>query len=490
MSAGPRRVAWAAAALAVLPVLRFVDPGYHIDDAWISFRIARNWAAQGIPSFNLDSAPVEGMTNLSWTALAALALRVWPDLDPLLAARAVGVLLYMGTVALAATLAGRVAGERPTVAAAVAAGLVLVSGNVAFHAMSGLETPLWVLLQVLAAVLVGARVRGAGVLLGAVAGALACTRPEGFLIGPLYLAARAWVSGRRPWAGAALFAVAAVAVEAWRLHTYGAWVPNTALAKAPSVTVGVYYLLRWAGLALGVTGALALWPAGGRWARALAGVTIVSVLATTLTGGDWMIGYRRFIADQVLLAVLVGARVAAAPRRAWFLPVGWTAAAVWAAVGSTDAARIPADIVTPLAEAIGRSPEVRRVAAVDIGELGWVWPGPILDLAGLVDAHIARLAGGVYDKQWDEDYFRAQSPEIVLVVGTPEGPGRIAPRSPVEGSVLGSMHAHGGYAPVWCAPIPRGDVLLVFRRADVRLPSQAWSGVPADGACAAWVPAR
>ena len=34
--------------------LRFVDPSHAIDDAWISFRIARNWVEHGVLSFNLD----------------------------------------------------------------------------------------------------------------------------------------------------------------------------------------------------------------------------------------------------------------------------------------------------------------------------------------------------------------------------------------------------------------------------------------------------
>jgi hypothetical protein len=104
--------------VAVAGLARFADLDYAVDDAWISFRVARNLWTSGVLSFNVEGPPVEGMTNLSWTLLSALWVRL--PVDPILPARALGGALHLLTVGLVTTLAGRVAGPR----AALVAGLL------------------------------------------------------------------------------------------------------------------------------------------------------------------------------------------------------------------------------------------------------------------------------------------------------------------------------------------------------------------------------
>ena len=62
---------------ALVQVFRFRDPGYGIDDAWISFRIARNWVRGDGLTFNPGEPPVEGMTNLLWTLLSGAWLALF-----------------------------------------------------------------------------------------------------------------------------------------------------------------------------------------------------------------------------------------------------------------------------------------------------------------------------------------------------------------------------------------------------------------------------
>ena len=61
-------VAWLAGALAFWFVC---------DDAYISFRYAKNWAAGHGVRFNLgDHLPVEGFSNFLWVAIAAFVERL------------------------------------------------------------------------------------------------------------------------------------------------------------------------------------------------------------------------------------------------------------------------------------------------------------------------------------------------------------------------------------------------------------------------------
>jgi arabinofuranosyltransferase len=60
---------------------------FRVDDAYISFAFAKNLAHGNGLVFSHDLR-VEGYTNFLWTVLMALPIWLWPDLDPLIAARA------------------------------------------------------------------------------------------------------------------------------------------------------------------------------------------------------------------------------------------------------------------------------------------------------------------------------------------------------------------------------------------------------------------
>ncbi len=119
------------------------------------------------------------MTNLLWTLLSALWIGALPDIDPIASARLVGILLHCGSAALLVRIVGRETGKTlPCVGVLL---LFVANGNLAFYAMSGLETPLWVFLFILS--LAGLQTRSPWV--GTVLGGLAMTRPEGVLVGAL-----------------------------------------------------------------------------------------------------------------------------------------------------------------------------------------------------------------------------------------------------------------------------------------------------------------
>ena len=94
-------------------LFRYRDESFAIDDAWISFRIARNWVAGDGLTFNAGEAPVEGMTNLLWTLLSGLWIGMAPNLDPIIGARLVGGLCLLVTVTVPLAAAGTVRGMAP-----------------------------------------------------------------------------------------------------------------------------------------------------------------------------------------------------------------------------------------------------------------------------------------------------------------------------------------------------------------------------------------
>ncbi|PTL78603.1 hypothetical protein [Vitiosangium sp. GDMCC 1.1324] len=477
--------------LATLRMYEFSSPDFAIDDAWISFRIARNWLEAGKLTFDLTQPPVEGMTNFLWTLLSALWIAPMPEVDPIFAARAVGGLCHLGTVGVAAWLAARLAhsqGGSARTAALVTGVLLAASGSMAFHALSGLETSLYTLLFVLAMERALAARSGRGgpaLACGVLLGLLGMTRPEGVLTGLLFLGLMAlWPETRRGlWRTALPFALLIGGLELYRWRTYGALVPNTYHAKPPDPTDGWNYFQSYALYGLGLVGPVALVPAlrRGAFARGMALVALVLAAGTIWSGGDWMPGYRRFTLTMAAVAVLAGAGVALA-RGAWRIPAVAGAVAVLAGhLGASlmlqDAGLYPTRALASLAFAANATPGVRTVALTDIGRFGYFYSGSILDLAGLTDAHIARQAGSHMRKEWDEAYFLSRRPDLLIVDSTsdlsrPET--RELRVHWVETGALQSIQRRGGYHLVTSLDLQGGKYLLILARDGLELPEDVW----------------
>jgi arabinofuranosyltransferase len=300
-------LAAAGAFLALAGYLRWRADVVAFDDAFISFRYARNLlAGQGLV-YN-PGERVEGYTNFLWTLCAAGGMAL--GLDPLATTRGLGVAAYLCTILLATHAVGReAAGRREYGVLALLAMLVLPPTFPAF-AGAGLETPLVGLLVLL----VGlgqhlwdrpeARLRW----LAGVPPLLAVlTR----LDAGLALAASAAVivaAERRSWAGLRARLLPALAPAGaglalyltWKVWYYGDLLPNTYYAKGAYLTsfqAGLEYLFGFLRscpaafvlVALTLFGARAAPDARHRgFARfaALAGAAHVVYLAKV--GGDFM----------------------------------------------------------------------------------------------------------------------------------------------------------------------------------------------------------
>ena len=254
--------------MAVLYLLHVDRLAFLGDDAYISFRYARNWAEGLGPVFN-PGERVEGYTNFLWVALLAGGLRI--GLPPEALAPALGTLAGLGVLALAALWGSgdRVSGDRgdggrvsgdPARGGALrwlAPAALALHPSFAAWSTGGLETQLFTFLLLAAALrFVAERERrlraeaaaggGAGRPWGSAAlfALASLTRPEGALFAAVAGAvAAADALRRRPcgdlrrlvplaaWAG--LYLAPVLAHLAWRRAYYGFWVPNTFRAKVP-----------------------------------------------------------------------------------------------------------------------------------------------------------------------------------------------------------------------------------------------------------------
>jgi arabinofuranosyltransferase len=232
------------------------------DDAFISFRYARNLSHGSGLVFNPGHEAVEGYSNFLWVVLLALLDRI--GVTPDRAANPLGFLLTIGLWALTCAWAWRTARDagRPWLAVAPVAWLA-ATRTVAVWTTSGLETRLFELLATAGTLLqvretaerLAGRARGASP--AAVLLALAAlTRPDGLIVaaGASAASLAMIVVRRRDALGGAIRgllpgAALVVAHLVFRRLYYGAWVPNTYFAKLDGhfdVASGVRYVAAFA----------------------------------------------------------------------------------------------------------------------------------------------------------------------------------------------------------------------------------------------------
>ncbi len=431
-SPSERRAIAACVGLGVLHLVRFANPVHTVDDAYISFRYARNLVEHGELSFNLGES-VEGFTNLSWTLLSALFVGSG---DPIAPMRLIGWALFVATIALVAWLGVRLCGHWR---GAMAGLLVAGSGSMAFWAGAGLETPLVGFLFV--AGLAALEVRRPW-LAGAALGLLVLSRPEGLLAAALLVVL--W----RSWRAGLLVVACAIGLEVFRLSVYGEWLPNTFYAKPPSSS-GLVYGAWWL---VAIGGPVALFTR--RW-RLLA-VAGVLGLGAVATGGDWMPGLRRLTMASLAVFLAVGSD----RRTALAAPV-LAGSLLMAGLGLDKGAWFH-EKWAMLGALAQDSAEVDTICTYDIGRVGWTFRGRVMDLGGLTDAHVARLPGTHGEKAWDEAWFRAGDPDLVFVS---LGEGELRR---VDQQVVGSMQ-RGGFVLHHTVAMAGSSEVQVWRREDLVL---------------------
>ena len=454
-SAGP--LLWLVLALAVAARVAF---GPHVtDDAFITFRYALHLAALEGFTYN-PPAHVLGTTSPLLTLL--LAGCRFAGAGPIPASLAIATLADLVTIVATAALLDR-AGFRA--AGLLAGAAIAVWPGYVTWSVSGMETSLYVALATLSFhALASNRPARAGLWTG-LAG---LARPDGALVAVVIGACLVWRARRD---AARYLAVTALVVLPWLVFAtiyFGSPIPASVVAKsaiARPAGAGLAgfgdYFLRGRYLVLSVAavlGAAWLWPkatvavrAWQVWWALYAGVFLA---ANAFVDYLWYfvpllplyLGCVAVAAETAARRVARGSPFVRVPPRAALA----VALAVVSAVGGWRLARHHGDVeawgagrerlyetvATALVNEAGGAPCV--LAATEIGALGFYYPGPILDLVGLVSPEaIGRDPGAVlrdsrarwlvtYDTHFDrrivaEPWFAAS---FRLVRRVPVGPAR------------------------------------------------------------------
>jgi hypothetical protein len=413
-----------------------------IDDAFISFRYARNLVHGEGLVFNPGDR-VEGYTNFSWVMLAALLVAL--KIDPPTVVPWIGALSGLGMIWAAARCARRIAerdGRQHPLSGIPTAIMLSASTSLAYWAGAGLETAFFGLMMTLAGgALVEERPRAFGLFVGLAF----LTRPEAAMLGAVgvgwfVLLPLSVPSLRRRFAPSSAIVLFCIVVPyvCWKVWYFRAWLPNTLAAKPPGLRDGLTYV-GWAVLDLvgPLLAAIVAVAPRNRSAReaALLSLWAAYALAVVLEGGDWMPMTRLLVPYLAWLAIAADRKILewlAPPRRATdlkrfslgllmlaYLPQSLLdlkyikPRTVWA-FNCEPLARMLADM---------NRASVRTVATFDIGYLGWVEPDwRIVDLAGLTDPTIARIPGGHYRKRFTGREFEGREPDAFLITAKRDRP--------------------------------------------------------------------
>ncbi len=205
-----------------------------IDDAYITFRYARNLIAGNGFVFNPGERVLGTTTPLFTLVLAAAALPFGASAAPFpVIAFVLASLFDLGVCVTLAAL-GRTFG-RPAAGLVAALAWAIAPSSVTF-AIGGLETSLFVLVLALAFL---SHVRGRPLLTGILCGLAALTRPDALIPVALIAADALWRAVRAPrdrWRPFLRFAVPLVALSlAWAAFAwfyFGALIPQSMLAKS------------------------------------------------------------------------------------------------------------------------------------------------------------------------------------------------------------------------------------------------------------------
>ena len=438
-------VTWLAVVAGALLVVAQALWFHHlVDDAFITFRYARNWVDGHGVVFN-PGERVEGYTSLLWVVTSAASLLL--GVSPLAAARVLGVAGAAACVVAAFVMARRLA---PL--------LVGLHSGLGLWAWAGMETTFFAGLVALAFAL-HLEGRLTRPLEGVLWLAVCLTRPEG---GLLFVVALVSALAARPGGLAARvrpllvpLAIAAVGVLAhliWRRAYYGAWLPNTFHAKTGATTAQLARGARYLGdFVLHSGGLLALlpalaWRADWRWRTLAAGAGAVALFAV-LVGGDNMLAHRFLVPAVPLLAALAATALGdlLGSLRARVLAVA-ALALLLCRVGDRDLGR---DVARWNASArdwiqIGHwlhshEPPGTLIALGAVGAVPYYSRLPTIDLFGLTDAHIAARdvasigSGFAGHEKGDGAYVLSRRPALIL------GRVRIYPMVPAEEPILGLM---------------------------------------------------
>jgi hypothetical protein len=421
----------------------WLDP-WMLDDAFIFFRYAENWAAGHGPLFNVGEPPVEGFTSFLWLAVLTIGEALGADL-PLfsilaghVASLAVLVLLHQShrmvecidqrSAAFATLLVGTCGAFTPSAQSGMETSLhaALVTGMLLVH--------MWAKDRSIADGFKAKRFIGLGLLCSAAA----MNRPDALLLVGVLAIDGLFATRRLGWRGfcvtLATFVFVFGTYYVWRYSYFGYPVPNTFYAKvgasSAQVSRGVGYLVEALVifapmlLLIGLVGRKRLF--AGRSALLLPLVLLLAhCVYVTAVGGDVMPAFRFLTPETSLVALLAGVAIRQIERAAsQLLLLGATAMfGVWGICYPINQAIAP-DVVALNGRIVGEwlqqhAPRGSVVATNTAGTVVYYSKLRAIDMLGLNDLHIAHQAmpdmgtGFAGHEKGDGDYVLSRNPEFI-----------------------------------------------------------------------------
>ncbi len=416
-------------------------PATGIDDADIFFVYARHWADGHGFVYNIGSERVEGFTSLLWTLICACIFRVTDHVE---------LPLYLFNLLIGAAIVWvclrRV--DNPWLF------LILLASVPAWFAwcqLTLMETGLWCRLLTLAILAVVDRRR---ILFALMLPLLVITRPESMVWGVWLILLMGWTgAGAEGWrkglryavVPAVVFALALVALIAFRIHYFGYPVPNTFYAKvSPSLSVNLWngtgYILKFifgspvVFLAMATWGwilvrGLRNWRAGLDQGTLIALCLLPGIGIPVLVGGDHFGGARFYQPIWPLLCVLAATEWPVLfermrPRRARSVLLvlvlcGWMLFPLTAHMKHEfRIAREGRETGTALEFMFNDLEALPSVATITAGGFKYAYPGTVYDIMGLnatAMAHAPGLRTGYKNHTaFNRDVFYAWHPDILL----------------------------------------------------------------------------
>lgn len=461
-----------------------------VDDAYISFRYAYNWAVGNGLVFN-PGEHVEGYTNFLWVLILGLAYRLGVEIPA--AAQWYGILFSIGCLFVVYKL-GQTFQSKNKAVGLLAVFFLAINGSFAFWATGGLEVPLFTFVVLAASyifilsqinpnrrlLLISSVLWGLGYL----------SRPEGALLFAFNIFFLFFLimknHNKRRWADLPYFILAGSSIIAshilWRLSYYGYPFPNTFYAKVGSdfttqifrglvytgdffkayglifVSIPIVFFVRRSALKFPVSYLLLL--SGGYL------IYIVSI------GGDSLQNFRFIVPVLPFLylitldswcQILTWPRVAS--HRQWptrlisilsisiiglcsiltfYVSTRGIYLLEYASVGGTWVTTSSVKDINLGWKQAGmwlksNTPVGYKIAVQPAGYIPFYSQRFTLDMLGLSDTHIAHLpikAGGgkAGHEKWDGDYILSRHPDIIILGGVvyPKPIGNLTDRAEIE----------------------------------------------------------
>lgn len=218
----------------------FFFPKWTVDDAYITFRYADNFATSGQLTWNVDEDPVEGYTGVLLPIVLAGAIRI--GVSPETASHVIGVASYF-LIAFFLFLIFKKIRVRPIVSSIILL-FYLTFPFLFTNAWSGLETMLFAALitfsMFLAVVCFERKRRRAFFWLLPILLLTSLTRPEGVVFSIAMIGAALIhtykfekdIWKKRVWMTALFYVLPAAIYFIWRVDYYGQFLPNTFYIKS------------------------------------------------------------------------------------------------------------------------------------------------------------------------------------------------------------------------------------------------------------------